>query len=65
MSDLRVFSGILIPLPRRDRSRIKNASSAENPIFMKAETITPRNRDPSPKTIMRIKRKKNPRLKGM
>ena len=31
-----------MPLPRRDRSRIRNACPIEKPIFTKAEIITPK-----------------------
>ncbi len=52
-------------LPTRDSSRIKSASPAEKPIFIKAERINPRKRAPSPKIRIRIKRKRNVKLKGI
>jgi hypothetical protein len=47
----------------RERSKIKNASSVENPIFVKAASKILRNKDPRTK-IIRSNKKKNPRLKG-
>ncbi len=54
-----------MPLPTRDSTRIRSASPMEKPIFIKAEIITPKNRKPNPKIIIRIKRRRNVRLKGM
>jgi hypothetical protein len=52
-------------LPTRDNSRIRNASSKEKPIFIKAEIIPPIKRKVSPKIRTRIKRRSNVRLKGI
>jgi hypothetical protein len=60
-----VARGIFIPLPTRESSKIRRASLAEKPIFIKAEKIIPRKRDPSPKIKIIIKIIKNVRLNGM
>jgi len=65
VSDLKVVRGILMPLPRRDRSRIRNACPIEKPIFTKAEIITPKKRKLSPKVTKMIKNRRNVMLKGM
>jgi hypothetical protein len=52
-------------LPTRDSTRIRSAFSKENPIFVKAETITPKKRKLSPKIRIRTKRRRNVRLNGM
>jgi len=44
---------------------IRSASSIEKPIFVKVETIIPKKRELSPKIRIKIKRRRNVRLKGM
>ena len=52
-------------LPIRDSKRTISASPSENPIFMKAEMMPPRKRKASPKIRIKIKRRRNVRLKGI